>query len=125
MTATLPPPEVRNLPELLEPSAWVSLNVLTQKATVGSMPITALQPGVYQNTKVFSEDQMRTYALAAIAAKEAEVGRLRIDADRYRWLRGWGVAVERGGQIYTEDALDILVDGNIRVDAALTQGETK
>src|SRR5688572_11762083 len=74
-------------PELPEPSAWVSLNVLTQKASVGKLPITSLQPGVYQNTKVFSEDQMHAYASAAVSAHEAEVARLRLDAERYQWLR--------------------------------------
>ena len=64
---------------------------------------------------------------ALLAANQEELDRMRaqneklqIAATRYGWLRGWGVSVEHDGAIYTGDALDILVDGNMRLDAALS-----
>lgn len=73
--------ETANLPEFPEPSAWVNFNVLTQKERLDRLPITTLQPGVYQHKKLYSEEQMRAYALSAISAHEAEVGRLRAELD--------------------------------------------
>lgn len=58
--------------------------------------------------------------LQTLASKDAEIARLRVAASRYEWIRGWGVAVESGGNIYANSDLDYLVDGNIQLDAALT-----
>lgn len=71
------PPVAGTLPELPEPTAWGNFNVLTQKETFGRMPITALQPGIYKHRKLYDESAVFVYALAAIAAHEAGVGRLR------------------------------------------------
>jgi len=69
--------EVERLPELPEPSAWGSLNVLTQKERIDKLPITALQPGVYQYRKFYDESAMRAYATEALAAERAEAVRVR------------------------------------------------
>lgn len=57
------------LPPLPEPSAWVSLNVLTQKSRIDPLPVQSLQPGLYKHTQAFAADQMQAYALAAIAGQ--------------------------------------------------------
>lgn len=81
MTTTLHPSSReeagQGLPELPEASAWVNFNVLTQKESIGRLPITSLQPGVYQHKRLYSEEQMTAHAIAAIAAKNAEAERLR------------------------------------------------
>lgn len=42
-----------------EPAAWISFNVLTQKEMIYRTPIQSLQKGVYQHSKLFSEEQMQ------------------------------------------------------------------
>ncbi len=68
---------VVRLPELPEPAAWVSFDVLSQKERLDRLPITSIQPSVYKHGKLFDENQMRDYATAALAAKDAEIAKLR------------------------------------------------
>lgn len=51
----------------------------------------------------------------------AAVGAVEQDAKRYRWLRNWGMRLRDHDQIYIGNALDILADGNIGIDAAIAQ----
>lgn len=116
MTSPIQPPVVQGLPELpdkYEAAAHMFTGSLEEfktgekTDTAYSIPVGSPDEGT--SVPLWTSDQMRTYALAAIAAKEAEVGRLR-------------------------EALTEILDPNcIRTGegfkmiarAALTQGETK
>ena len=43
------------------------------------------------------------------------------DAQRYQWLRGWGVRID-SSIMYSGEKLDTLVDGNMPIDKAIAAG---
>lgn len=97
---TTPSPAIEAV-ELPEPAAWVSFNVLTQKESIGRLPVTSLQPGVYQHSKLYSADQVS----ALLAAKQEEVDKMREVIDAVRYARDW---YEKLGEVCSFEGMPMI-----------------
>lgn len=60
----------KQYPPLPEPTAWRTYDNLLKRARYNAMPITSMQPGIYSHTRMFTEDQMRSY----VDADRADTG---------------------------------------------------